>query len=174
MPDMDGDDDRDGRMDFPMMRAGRGQGTGHGMRGSRGNRGRSPVESLVTGLVVAAGSAAFWFFNRHTWWIGLIFLFGGLMPVARGLRGIIAGRIDAPRQKRLNDKERSAENERTILKIAASRGGRVTPSLVVLESGLSLEEAERALDVMSGKGHASMQVRDDGRVEYEFSEFLPG
>jgi hypothetical protein len=164
MPDMGGGGDKDGKSDFPMMRMGPG----------RGPRGRSAVENLVTGLVVAAGSAAFWFFNQHSWWIGFIFLFGGIMPLVRGLRGVIANRIDAPRQKKLNDKERTAENERTILKIAASRGGRVTPSLVVLESGLSLEEAERALDAMSGKGHASLRIRDDGRVEYEFSEFLPG
>jgi len=48
----------------------------------------------------------------------------------------------------------------------------VTPALVVLGSELTIEEAERALDALARKGYASMRVSDDGRVEYEFAEFL--
>ena len=38
---------------------------------------------------------------------------------------------------------------------------------------LSLAEAERVLDGMARGGHATVSVTDDGRVEYEFREFLP-
>ncbi len=37
---------------------------------------------------------------------------------------------------------------------------------------MCLEEAEKALDAMAQKGYASLRVRDDGRVDYEFAEFL--
>jgi len=37
---------------------------------------------------------------------------------------------------------------------------------------VSLEEVEKALDAMARMGYASLRVRDDGRVEYEFAEFL--
>jgi hypothetical protein len=37
---------------------------------------------------------------------------------------------------------------------------------------MSVETAERVLDGLAKKGHASMRVRDDGRIEYEFSEFM--
>ena len=39
---------------------------------------------------------------------------------------------------------------------------------------MTVEEAERALDSLAKKGHAAVRIRDDGRIEYEFSEFLPG
>jgi hypothetical protein len=134
---------------------------------------KSALESLVTGLVIAAGSAAFWFFNRHAWWIGFVFLFGGVLPVVRGVRGVIAERLQAPKRRIEDERLRAVEGERAILRLAASSGGKVTPALVTMNSSLSMEEAEKALDAMAQKGHASLRVRDDGRVEYEFAEFLP-
>ncbi len=38
---------------------------------------------------------------------------------------------------------------------------------------MGIDEAERVLDGLVKNGHASMRVREDGRIEYEFSEFLP-
>jgi len=134
---------------------------------------KSSIESLVAGLVIAAGSLTFWFFNRDKTWLWFIFFFGGVLPLARGLRGVISERMQGPKLRLREEQTRAAEHERTILRLAADSGGRVTPALASLNTSMTLEEAEKALDAMTKKGHASMTVRDDGRVEYEFSEFLP-
>ena len=60
-----------------------------------------------------------------------------------------------------------------MLQIARRQSGRVTPTLVAVDTTLSVEAAERTLDEMVRGGHATMAVADDGRVEYEFREFLP-
>jgi hypothetical protein len=140
----------------------------------RGRRPKSNVESLVTGLVVGSGALAYWFLapGVKPWWIMAIALFGGILPAARGLSGMIAARSSAPAAKRLGDKERAAESERSVLRLARDRGGRLTPALVALDCDMSVEEAERVLDGLAKKGHATLRVRDEGRVEYEFSEFL--
>jgi len=146
-----------------------------GNRGPCGRRGHGPksnLESLVTGLVLGSGFVAFWVLGGHQAWALIAAVFAGLMPAARGLSGMIASRTQAPAAKRLGDKERTAEHERAVLRIARDRGGRLTPALVALDCDLSIEEAERVLDGLAGKGHASMRVRDDGRIEYEFSEFI--
>ena len=44
--------------------------------------------------------------------------------------------------------------------------------MVALDCDMSVEEAERVLDDLAKKGHASMRVREDGRIEYEFAEFF--
>jgi hypothetical protein len=144
--------------------------------GRRGRRGRGPksnIESLVTGLVLGSGFAAFWAFGGHQTWALIAAFFAGIMPAARGLSGMIASRAQAPSAKKLGDKERTAESERAVLRIARDRGGRLTPALVALDCDMGVEEAEAVLDGLAKKGHASMRVRDDGRIEYEFSEFLP-
>ena len=95
----------------------------------------------------------------------------GVMPLVSGLVGLPRRLIRAreaapPRQNR----ERLAEQ--AILRAAQRDRGRVTPATVALASDLSMEEAEKRLTDMARKGYASLQVRDDGRVEYEFAEFL--
>jgi hypothetical protein len=142
----------------------------------RGDRKKSSVESLITGIVVGGGFMAFWAFGGHQAWALFGALFGGLFPAARGLSGVIAARSAAPAAKRLGERERGLENERAVLRIARDRFGRVTPGLVALDCGMGIEAAEAVLDSLAKKGHASMRVRDDGRIEYEFSEFmsLPG
>jgi hypothetical protein len=145
-----------------------------GMR-DRERRPRSSLESLITGLVVGAGCVGFWILSPQRegqWWVLFMALFTGVLPAARGLSRIIAARASAPAAKKLGEKERAAESERSVLKIARDRAGRLTPSLVALDCDMSVEEAELILDGLAKKGHASMRVRDDGRVEYEFSEFM--
>lgn len=150
-------------------------------------RRKTPVEAAVTGLVIGGAFVAWWAFapgGREHWWLLAMALFMGLMPAARGLSSLIAERsaiAQARAARKLADREASragghggaASAERTILRLASERGGRLTPSLVVLGSDMTIEEAERALDALTKKGHAAMRVRDDGRIEYEFSEFLP-
>jgi hypothetical protein len=135
-------------------------------------RPKSNTESLITGLVVGGGFVAFWAFGGHQSWALFAALFAGLLPAARGLSGLIAARGAAPAAKKLGERERALENERSVLRIAREKGGRLTPALVALDCDMGMEEAERVLDDLAKKGHASLQVREDGRIEYEFSEFM--
>jgi hypothetical protein len=141
--------------------------------GRRGRRPKTNVESFLTGLALCAGFMAFWAFGGHQTWAIFAAVFAGLLPATRGLSGMISSRAAAPAAKRLSDRERAAENEKAVLRMARDRGGRLTPSLVALDCDMGVAEAELVLDGLAKKGHASMRVRDDGRIEYEFAEFLP-
>lgn len=154
-----------------------------------GRRGRrTPVESIVMGLAMGGALVAWWAVapgSRDSWWLLPAAIVMGIMPVARGISGIVAQRSEIARERearrlaaggggeRVKGRGGAAQAERTILRLASERGGKLTPSLVVLGSDMTIEEAERALDGLAKKGHAALRVRDDGRVEYEFSEFLP-
>ena len=133
---------------------------------------RSPLESIVTGLVLGGGFMTFWALGGHQDWAIFAAFFAGLLPAARGVSGLIAARSSEPAARRIGERERAIERERAVLGLARERGGRLTPALVALDCSMSVEEAEAVLDGMAKKGHASMRVRDDGRIEYEFSEFM--
>jgi hypothetical protein len=137
-----------------------------------GKRQRTPVESILTGLVVGGGFFAYWLFGGHHMPALVMAIIFGLLPAARGLSKLIAARAAAPAARRIGEREQAAENERSVLRIARDRAGRVTPSIVALDCEMSVEEAERVLDDLAKKGHASMRVREDGRIEYEFAEFF--
>ncbi|MGO8692806.1 MAG: hypothetical protein ACLQMF_03945 [Rectinemataceae bacterium] len=137
----------------------------------RGRR-RSPFERMIGGLAVGLGFGALAVFHPQFAWAGFVAIFAGFLPFVSGLRGLAAERRAAPPRRKLGTAERNAEAERSVLRVAQEHGGRVTPALVAVDSDLSLEEAERILQSMVVKSHASMQVRDDGRIEYEFREFM--
>jgi hypothetical protein len=147
-------------------------------RHNRSGRGGA-AESLASGLVLAAAFVVFWALGGHPVWALLVAVFAGVLPASRGISGLIAARAEEKALEaqnaapKLDAKSAAALGEKTVLRIARDKGGRVTPSLVALESDLSVEEAEKALDDLAKKGHASMVVREDGRIEYEFAEFLP-
>ena len=44
---------------------------------------------------------------------------------------------------------------------------------VALKTELSIQEAEKKLDEMAQNGYTQMQIRENGRIEYEFPEFMP-
>ncbi len=110
------------------------------------------------GLWVITGA---WF-----WLFPLAFV--GLAPTIEGLLAL--RRVRAARASEL---PAGPDPEHEVLRVARAQGGRITPSLIAVESSLSLAEAEAVLDKMAVGGHATIAVTDDGRVEYEFREFLP-
>jgi hypothetical protein len=148
-----------------------------GMRGMRDKRPKSSLEMLITGLVIGSVALAYWLFapgsRGDQWWVLAMAVFAGFLPASRGLAGMISARAQAPAAKKLGERERAAGNERSVLKVARDHGGRLTPALVALDCDMDVAEAEAILDGLAKKGHASMRVREDGRVEYEFSEFMP-
>lgn len=152
-------DERDTQDDFPSWR-----------RRRRGNRG--PVESIVIGIAIFLGCGVGWLSLSRPWWLIFPAIFAGILPIIRGVTRLIADRVAAPRSKRELEAERTAENERSVLRIAQARGGLVTPAQVALDTKLSLEDSGLLLESMAKRGHASMEVREDGRLVYRFSEFL--
>lgn len=60
--------------------------------------------------------------------------------------------------------------EQIILQIAKQSNGYVAASEVALQSGVSMEQASAALDVLTGKGFCELIVRDNGSLVYYFSD----
>ena len=59
-----------------------------------------------------------------------------------------------------------------IFKLADRREGRLTISDVVIETGLSVEEAEQLMQKMVDNTRVRMEVDDRGMVFYEFPEIM--
>ena len=122
---------------------------------------------LASGLTFSAVFGALLLLHGGWFWIFPLALVG-VVPAVKGLLSL--RRIASPPRLRA---PAPPDAQTEVLKIARRQGGRVTPALVAVDTALSVEEAERALDGMVRGGYATMAVADDGRVEYEFREFLP-
>jgi hypothetical protein len=59
-----------------------------------------------------------------------------------------------------------------IFRLASRQGGKVTVSDVVIETEMSVHEAESFMDRMVDGTHVRMEVSDEGQVFYEFPELL--
>jgi len=62
--------------------------------------------------------------------------------------------------------------EGRIFRAAYKRKGRLTISDIVLETDLSMREAEEAINRMVDGLHVKMEVEDSGMVIYEFPEIM--
>jgi acylphosphatase len=62
--------------------------------------------------------------------------------------------------------------EHTILRLAKHNKGIVTASELALESGISMDEAKKALDTLVTKGFADLRVRKTGTLAYTFPELM--
>ena len=99
-------------------------------------------------------------------------VFAGLVPAIRGsVRFFSAQRLPGKKRREL-PKVDTDTIERAILSTARNEKGRVTPAIVALGANVSLEKAEKALEDMAKRGYTTMEVRDNGTVEYVFPEFL--
>lgn len=59
-----------------------------------------------------------------------------------------------------------------IFQLARKLKGRITLSDIVIETGVTLKEAETIIEAMIDGSHVTMEVRDNGRVVYEFPEII--
>ena len=134
-----------------------------------GKRDKGPWDSLLSGLVFGAGFGVFWALHPTELWPIFPIVLLGVLPFVNGARRLVAAR-----RPRLSASEREAIEEKEVLRIARDSRGTVTPGLVALESDLTATQAEETLQRMTRKGYASMRVTDDGRVQYEFPEFMRG
>jgi hypothetical protein len=139
---------------------------------SRRNRERkekrhSPADSIVTGLVFAAVfGIVFW--KTGSWWCVFPMVFAGVLPVTKGIRELVNNRTSRPSVQELE-----ADSEKKILQAAVRQNGRLTAMGAALETDLTLQEAQAALEKMAKNGHAVMTVSEKGLIEFEFPEFLP-
>jgi hypothetical protein len=62
--------------------------------------------------------------------------------------------------------------ENRIFRAASKRAGRLTVSDIVLETDLSIREAEEVINGMVDGTHVRMEVEDNGLVVYEFPEII--
>ena len=62
--------------------------------------------------------------------------------------------------------------EGEIFRLADEMKGRLTVSDIVIATNLNLKEAERVIDSMVDGTHVTMEVKDNGRVVYEFPEII--
>ena len=117
--------------------------------------------------------------------LGFIFLFLFLV-----LSGSLAGGVDRrpTRQRRYMEREweemyalteLSAEEIRgsgplqaRIFRLAKRRGGKLTLSDVVIETGLSLSDAEALMNALVDNVYVRLEVTDQGRIVYEFPELM--
>ena len=136
--------------------------------GRRQRKKRKQAEGqLASGLTFSAVFGALLLFQGGWWWIFPL-AFAGVLPAVQAFLSLrrLGGR---PRSPAVN----APDPQKEVLRIARRQSGRVTATVVALDTPLSVAESERTLDEMVRNGHASMAVSDDGRVEYEFREFLP-
>ncbi len=120
---------------------------------------------LAGGVACTFAFGALWVVTGAWFW---------LFPLAfLGLGPIIEGGLALKRMRSARELPNAPDPEHAVLRIARAQRGRITASVVAVESSLSIAEAERVLDGMARTGHATVAVTDDGRVEYEFREFLP-
>ncbi len=67
---------------------------------------------------------------------------------------------------------RSSNIENRIFRAAYKRKGRITISDIVLETDLSLKEAEEVVNSLVDGVRVRMEVKDNGMVIYEFPEII--
>ena len=68
---------------------------------------------------------------------------------------------------------RGASQDARIFKLAYKLKGRVTLSDIVVDTGLSLQDAEQLIESMVDNAHVRMEVDDKlGTVTYEFPEII--
>ncbi len=102
--------------------------------------------------------------------LGTWFLVGGLSTAVR------RGRWRARRQGGMNHESGArrdpqlARLESSIFRLAARRGGRLTLSDVVIETGMGLKEAEGFMDRLANGTHVRLEVSQRGTIYYDFPE----
>jgi predicted HTH transcriptional regulator len=97
-----------------------------------------------------------------------------VIPVVRTIFSQNEGKKRIGESSETTQKQRTVDKEKQILAVAQKERGKITPSLVALKTSLSIEEAEQVLQDLVRRGHASMEVLGDGRIEYRFPEFMSG
>jgi len=95
--------------------------------------------------------------------LGLAVFSAGLVFIRRFLKG-------PPSSEKKSGETARNSIQREIFKLARTEGGSITVSDVVLVTGLSIAEAEKALNDIADGFRVRMDVTDSGIVRYVFTE----
>ena len=133
----------------------------------RGRGHNKDGDGLVFGAIATVGFGTA-LVMTGTVWLLLPMTLLGVMPLISGIR---------KRSGRKNKKAKMAsgirrDQEKEILNLASSKGGRITALQTAGSTSLTIEEAKNALDSMVKEGYAQLNVEENGTLMYEFSEFL--
>ena len=112
-----------------------------------------------------------WFFLGHSFWIFPL-IFVGVLPVIRGMGRLVSERSERRRIEQKAPQLTAADREKEILRAAQLEGGRITPATAALRTSCSIEEAEKILEGLAGKGYVNAEILPSGRIEYQFPEFM--
>jgi hypothetical protein len=132
--------------------------------------GKSGIDEIIGGLAIVLVFGYLRIFHGWGWWVVFPIVFGGVLPMLEGVRKVLSP--SGKKVQRLTARQKEEQSEKELLRLAHSHNGVLTPSIAAVGSFLSLGEAERLLDDFVNRGYARLQVRDDGRIEYEFPEFI--
>jgi hypothetical protein len=138
------------------------------MRERRNRKNKTPVESIITGVIFAAVFGTLWAIKGDWWWI-FPFAIVGVLPILEGIRRLFRGK----KERHFTTSELESEQEKQILQAALQHNGKLTAALAALKTNLSIQAAQQVLEKMVKEGHAAMRVTVSGTIEYEFPEFLP-
>ncbi|MFW6293899.1 MAG: adenylate/guanylate cyclase domain-containing protein [Spirochaetota bacterium] len=119
--------------------------------------------ALGVGLAAGVGFGLGYFAFGIPWMIWPFVLIG-VVPFLSGV--FKAVQILARHERRR--RERPAELEHTLLRVAGRLGGTVTVVQAASEAELPLDEVQQTLDRMTAKGYVTQHVRESGIIEYEF------
>ena len=119
--------------------------------------------ALGVGLVAGVGFGLGYFAFGIGWMIWPFILIG-VLPFLSGVFKALKLLARHERRRR----ERPAELERTLLRVAGRLGGTVTVVQAASEAELSLDEVQQTLDRLTAKGYVAQNVRESGIIEYEF------
>ncbi len=144
-----------------------------------GRHRKSAIGEIFTGMVII--SIPFIFFGGSGMMgmhIGFslwrwVFIAIGAGSVFRGSNRLF--RIwKKKRLQRPDSKKRKLEMENKVLRAAQKSGGVVTVARTALFIDAPIEETEAVLNSLASRGHANMEVSDEGQVHYSFPDFLTG
>ena len=119
--------------------------------------------ALGVGLVAGVGFGL-GYFTFGIGWMIWPFILIGVLPFLSGVFKALKLLARHERRRR----ERPAELERTLLRVAGRLGGTVTVVQAASEAELSLDEVQQTLDRLTAKGYVAQNVRESGIIEYEF------
>jgi hypothetical protein len=119
-------------------------------------------------------------FTEEFRFISIILLIFGIVQIVRefGVAGRIQALLRSNRSQQVEDKSGQRRIDPLlpvrVLKLAESRGGVLTVSMVAMALNVGLDECQSALDELVRKGAALADVNlATGVASYSFPEFLP-
>ncbi len=142
-----------------------------------GRQRKSAVGEIISGVIMI--SIPF-FISGGGHWMGMhvgLSLWKWIL-VVMGTGSLIRGGtrlLDQWRRMRLSrpdSKQRKLNMENRILRVAQRSGGQVSVAKAALQIDASIEETETMLNSLASRGHANVEVSDEGQVLYIFPDFL--